>query len=234
MPGRGALVALVESLKRRRLGIPANLGDLRRATPINTNWGRGRGKPIDRVYIERFLDEHRTDIRGRALEVLGSEYVHRFGNAIEHVDVLDLNAANPRATIVADLADASEIPSESFDCVVLTQVLQYLFDLRAALSTVRRVLAPGGVLLATVPGITRSNTNESDLYGDWWRFTSQGVRRVAAEVYGSASVEVISYGSVLTAAGFLYGLGSDDFSSAELALRDPDFEVVVALRATKA
>ena len=31
--------------------------------------GRDRGTPIDRHYIERFLDEHRADIRGRVLEV---------------------------------------------------------------------------------------------------------------------------------------------------------------------
>jgi SAM-dependent methyltransferase len=56
-------------------------------------------------------------------------------------------------TIVADLATAGHIPSDTFDCIILTQTLQYIFDLPAAVRAIYRILAPGGVLLASVPGI---------------------------------------------------------------------------------
>ena len=46
-----------------------DLGDLRRVTPIDSGFGLGRGKPVDRHYIEDFLARHRGDIRGRVLEV---------------------------------------------------------------------------------------------------------------------------------------------------------------------
>src|SRR5262249_51767928 len=52
--------------RRRR---PLDLGDLRRLTPIDPNWGFERGTPIDRVYVERFVGEHAGDIRGRVLEI---------------------------------------------------------------------------------------------------------------------------------------------------------------------
>ena len=62
---------------------------------------------------------------------------------------------NPQATIVGDLTDAPQIPSDAFDCAIVTQTLQFVYNVRAALATLHRILAPGGVLLATVPGITK-------------------------------------------------------------------------------
>lgn len=212
---------------------PVKLGDLRRTTPINLSWGDGRGRSIDRIYIERFLERRRSDIRGRALEAKDDRYVRCFGTAVERVDILDLSPENTNATIVADLQHAPAIPDDSFDCVVLTQVLQYVYDVRAALRTIHRILAPGGVMLATVPGITRISTGESDAYADLWRFTRQSARRLASDVFGADNVEVESYGSVLTAAAFLYGLGSDDLRPEELDKNDPLFEVIVAVRAVK-
>ena len=56
---------------------------------------------------------------------------------------------------VADLTDAPEVPSDSYDCVILTQTLHLIFDMSAALRTIQRILKPGGVLLCTVPGISQ-------------------------------------------------------------------------------
>lgn len=210
-----------------------DLGDLRRTTPINANWGRGRGTPIDRVYIERFLDRHRRDVRGRVLEASDSDYALRFGSELDQVDVLDVSSDNIKATVVADLQDAPQIPDGSFDCVILTQVLQYVYDVRAAMRTLHRILSPGGVVLATVPGITRLSTAEAELWGEWWRFTAASARKLAEEVFGSGNVEVETYGNVLVAASFLYGLSSRDLSSAELAAHDPAYEVTIAVRALK-
>jgi SAM-dependent methyltransferase len=220
--------------RRRRSGIPADLGDLRRTTPINENWGRGRGRPLDRLYIERFLGAHSADIRGHALEVENDRYLRQFGTGVTKTDILHVHPGHPRATIVADLASAPDIPDGTFDCVVLTQVLEYVFDLPAAVRTIHRILAPGGVLLATVPGITHISGDESQVYGEWWRLTSMSARRLCADVFGEENVEVETYGNVLVAAAFLYGLGSSDLRPEEIDARDPLYEVVVAIRAVKA
>lgn len=217
----------------RARGVPAKLGDLRRTSPLNLDWGRGRGRPLDRIYIERFLERHRADIRGRALEAENDRYLRAFGSDLERVDIVDVSEGNSRASVVADLQNAPQISEGSFDCIVLTQVLQYVFDQEAAYRTIHRILAPRGVLLATVPGITRISSTESELYGDWWRFTAQSARRLAAGAFGDANVEVETYGNVLIAAAFLYGLGSDDLRPEELDERDPMFEVIVAIRAIK-
>jgi SAM-dependent methyltransferase len=211
---------------------PRDLGDLRRTTPFST-WGASRGGSIARVYIATFLERHASDISGRTLEIAGDEYVRRFGRNVTRTDILDIFDTNPRATIVGDLANAPQIPDESFDCVLVTQVLSWIYDVRAPLRTVHRILGPGGVLLATTPGIARIAPVESQLFGEWWHFTSMSAKRVAEEVFGEGNVEVETFGNVLSAAGFLFGLGTDDLTPKELATHDPAFEVVVGIRAVK-
>ena len=145
--------------RRRR---PPKLGDLRRVTPIDPNWGFERGTPIDRVYVEEFVGGHAADIRGRVLEIAAPDYTTRFGRGVERSDILMATEGNPQATIVGDLTDAPQIPSDTFDCAIVTQTLQFVYDVRAALATLHRVLAPGGVLLATVPGITKISPPEDE------------------------------------------------------------------------
>src|SRR5438874_1758713 len=158
--------------RRNRPSVVAPLLLLRlaRGRPVSHRWGYDRGQPIDRYYIEHFLDEHSADIKGRVLEVKGDDYTRRFGSELTRVDVLDVDAGNAEATIVADLAEGDAIESGSFDCFVLTQTLQYVFDVAAALSQASRILRPGGVLLATVPSTTRLTTEVAGQH-DYWRFT---------------------------------------------------------------
>jgi SAM-dependent methyltransferase len=216
--------------RRRR---PPKLGDLRRTTPIDPNWGFERGTPIDRVYVEEFVGSHAADVRGRVLEIAAPDYTRRFGRDVERVDILMATEGNPQATIVGDLTDAPQIPSDSFDCAIVTQTLQFVYDVRAALAPLHRVLAPGGVLLATVPGLTKISPPEDEQFGEWWHFTGRSGRRLAEEAFGPGNVEVRSYGNVLSAAGFLYGLAASDLKAEELAAHDPLYEVIVGVRAVK-
>jgi SAM-dependent methyltransferase len=212
---------------------PPKLGDLRRLTPIDPNWGFERGTPIDRVYVERFIGTHATDIRGRVLEIAAPDYTTRYGSNVQRVDVLMAQEGNPQATIVGDLQDAPHIPDGAFDCAIVTQTLQFVYDVGAALATLHRILAPGGVLLATVPGITKISPPEDEAYGEWWHYTGRSARRLAEKAFGEGNVEVETFGNVLAAASFLYGLAESDLRAEELAARDPLYEVVVGVRAVK-
>ena len=210
-----------------------NLGDLRRTTPIDPSFGAGRGKPIDRVYIERFLERHRGDIRGRAVEVKSAKYVALYGSAVEDVDILDIDETNKGATIVADLRDAPHVADGVFDCVILTQVLQFVDDVPAVLRTVYRILVPGGILLATVPGITRLSPHEHERTSESWRFTALSARRLVEDAFGSGSAEIETFGNVLTAAAMLYGLAEADLRAREINAHDPAYEVTIGIRACK-
>ena len=216
----------------RRLVRPAWLGTIRRTRPLSDVWGFDRGTPVDRYYIERFLEEHRAEIHGRVLEVKDNGYTDRYGICVEHRDVLDINPANPHATIVADLAAANAIPSHQFDCFVLTQTLQLIYDTRAALAHAHRILRPGGVLLATVPAVSRV-VHGQGLKTDYWRFTSASCSALFGEVFGPGQVSVRPYGNVLTAIAFLAGLACEELSRRELEFHDEYFPLIIAVRAVR-
>jgi SAM-dependent methyltransferase len=211
---------------------PRELGELRRTSPFTT-WGSSRGGPIDRIYIGQFIEQHAGDIKGRALEIAGDEYISRFGRDVRQTDILDVLEDNPRATIVADLATADVVPDDTFDCVIVTQVLLLVPDVPSVLRTCHRILRPGGVLLATTPGISRIAPIESKVFGQWWHLTSWSLEKLAEDAFGDGNVEVQTYGNVLTAAGFLFGLGAWDLEPNEIAVHDPAFEVIIGLRAVK-
>lgn len=209
------------------------MGDLRRVEPINRHWGWERGGPVDRHYIEDFLARYADDIRGRVLEVGDDAYTRQYGGRrVTRSDVLDVSERNTKATIVADLANADHIPDATFDCIILTQTLQYVYDVRAALRTLYRIVAPGGTLLLTVPGI--SQTTDDNLRACWyWSFTVPSVTRLAGELFPAACIEVESHGNVLTAISFLHGLARQELRPEELAITDSDFPLVITLRARK-
>jgi SAM-dependent methyltransferase len=225
---------------RRVLRVPVvpppgrvRFGDLRRTTPISPDFGYQRGNPVDRYYIESFLEQHRGDVRGRVLEIGDSTYTHRFGkDQVERADVLHIDPHAPGATFVGDLADGSFLPADAFDCIVLTQTLHLVYDFPAALRAVARTLAPGGVLLMTVPGI--SNVDPTDWGATWYySFTARSVERMCAEHLPGFALDVSSYGNVLAAIAFLHGLAQDELTTAELDEHHPEYSLIHATRAVK-
>lgn len=212
---------------------PIDFGDLRRLVPVSREFGFDRGLPIDRYYIEKFLAAHADDIRGRVLEVGDDSYTRRFGaERVQVRDVLHVEAGNPAATLVGDLTTADHIPSETFDCFVLTQTLHLIYDVRRALRTIFRLLKPTGVLLATFPGI--SQTSIDQWAARWcWSLRVQSTARLFAEIFPPDHVQVRAYGNVLAAVAFLQGLAAAELTTDELEFHDPRYEVVIAARAVK-
>jgi LmbE family N-acetylglucosaminyl deacetylase/SAM-dependent methyltransferase len=230
-------VRFAQSIRDRRERPPrvgrVRFGDLRRLEPISRDWGFERGRPIDRYYIEGFLADHQSDIRGRTLEIVDDEYVRRFGTGVTQSDILHVVPGNPKATIVADLSAGDEIPSDAFDCVVVTQTFHLIYEVRRAISTVRRILKPGGVLLATMPGISQISRPDMERWGDHWRFTSRSARNLFAEMFGDDAVTVKTYGNVLASTALLYGLADRELTRNELDAWDRDYELVIGVRAVK-
>jgi SAM-dependent methyltransferase len=208
------------------------LGDLKRTTPICDDFGYGRGTPVDRGYIEAFLGMHAGDIKGRALEVGDDAYCRRFGQVTQQ-DVLHIDPDAPQATIVGDLSRPGVLPAGAFDALVLTQTLHLIFDMSAAVREMHAALKPGGVVLLTVPGITRIDRGE---WGkDWfWSLTQASARRLFEPVFGEGNVETVVYGNVYAATVFLQGLALEEVDRAMLDEVDPCYPVIIGVRARKA
>jgi SAM-dependent methyltransferase len=211
-----------------------DFSDLRRVRPYRPDFGWFRGKCVDRYYVEQFLAEHCQDIRGHAVEIGEDQYMRKFGgDRIRRADVLDF-IAQPRATLVADLTNAASIPDDSFDCIVCTQTLMAIYDVRAAIRTMHRTLSPGGVALVTLAGISQIVPNRMNGGADdYWRFTCPSALRLFADVFGEENVAVQSFGNVLTATALLHGLVVDELTAEEFAYNDPQYPLIVAVRAVK-
>jgi SAM-dependent methyltransferase len=213
----------------RRLAAPIR-PLLYRRRPFST-WGLERGTPVDRIYIEGFLERHRADVQGVVLEVKDRAYADRFGHDVERIDVLDVDPGNALATVVGDLSAPDSLPPATYDCFVFTQTLQYVADPAAAVRNAAATLRPGGVLLASVPCIAHVEARARDT--DRWRFTEASCRDLFGAVFAPGDVAIETRGNVAAATAFLMGMAGEELGAARLAEQDPDFPVVVLVRAVK-
>lgn len=86
-------------------------------------------------------------------------------------------------------------------------------------------------MLATVPGITPISRYDMERWGCYLAFTPLSVRRLFEAVFSAGGITVQSQGNVLAASAFLYGMAAEELEERELDARDPDYEVVVMVRA---
>jgi SAM-dependent methyltransferase len=231
---RSARQRLIRATRSPRVG-GIELGDLNRLTPISRDWGFDRGTPIDRFYIERFMAAHARDIRGRVLEVANNDYTVRYGGErVTQSDVLHPAQGNPRATVIADLARPDASLEGSFDCIICTQTLQLIFEVRNAVTQLHRWLKPGGVLLASAPGISQISREDMQQTGDYWRFTGASVRQMFGAEFGDGAVEVDVLGNVFASIAFLHGIAAEECDQASLLEADPQFQMLMTVRAVRA
>lgn len=207
----------------------------RSTKPIRRNFGWDTGSQcVDRYYIERFLERHAGDVRGRVLEIGDRSYTVRYGGErVAKSDVLHAKEGNPMATLIGDLSTGEGVPEGVFDCVILTQTLPFVYDIRGMVKTLGRILAPGGVVLATSGGIAQISRYDSDQWGDFWRLTSLSAKRLFREVFPSENVEVEAHGNVAAATAMLHGIVARELRKEELDFHDPDYEVTITVRAVK-
>lgn len=211
-----------------------NFGNLRRLEPLTRSFGYDRGTPIDRYYINQFLSRHSNDICGRVVEIGDDRYTKRFGgNRVTHSDVLDQPHPGSNPTIIADLTKADHVPSDSFDCFIIMQTMQFIYDVQAAVQTLHRILKPGGVVLASLPSLSPICRYDMDRWGDYWRFTSAAGQRLFGDVFKPGNVQVEAHGNVLVGMAFLQGMAAEELTKEELDFKDRDFEALITVRAVK-
>lgn len=225
---------------RRALGYlvrkktPVLFQDLARTRPISAQLGCERGTPIDRYYVEKFLGQRAELMRGRVLEIAESTYSRRFGaGRVESFEVLHATPGNKHATMVGDLTDPATLPENAVDCFICTQTFNFIFEVQQAIAGAHRLLKPGGVLLATVAGISQISRYDMERWGDYWRFTTASAQRLFEPLF-QGGVEVASFGNVLAATAFLQGIAVEDLPEPGLLEEnDPDYQLIVTVVARK-
>ncbi len=95
------------------------------------------------------------------------------------------------------------IESNSLDCVILTEVLEHIYEPKAALQEINRVLKPGGSLIGTVPFAV----SEHEPPFDFHRYTSFALKRMFDETgFNLVELEYVgdSVGVAITSVGRVF------------------------------
>ena len=222
----------IQYLTRKKVRLTFN--DLSLAGPVSSTFGLDRGTPIDRYYIEKFLQKSSGMMHGRTLEIADSSYSRRFGkDQVKHFEVLHSTPGNKRATIVGDLTDNDTLPENAMDCFICTQTFNFIYEVQKAVHGAHYLLKPGGILLATVTGISQVSRYDMERWGDYWRFTTASLTKLFEPVF-TGGVEIESYGNALAACAFLQGVAVEDLPDRNLLdANDPDYQVVLTILARK-
>lgn len=228
-PARAWLRAKVRAHRRERRG-EVDFGDFARIAPIDDYFGFGRGTPVDRFYIERFLANHAADIRGRVLEVGDDRYTRRFGIGVTGSEVVALTSGQDGSTFTGDICTPGTLPAGAFDCIVAVQTLQYLEDPGRGLKHLHAALRPGGVLLLTAPAISPMIDEETP----WlWSFGRHSIVNLLAACFREDSIEAAAWGNAFAATCFVQGIALEDIEPAWLDPQDPARPILITARAVR-
>ena len=210
---------------------------LKSTVPVSRVFGLDRGKPIDRLYIEQFILESKDEIQHvscpfRILEVGERTYSKFISKELHLKDVSSdvLNYKNGE-----DLTKKDTLKKDAYNLFICTQTFNFIYDVKKAIEGAYYMLAPGGMLLATVAGsITPISRYDMDRWGHFWGFTNLSANLMFSEVFGESNVEVFSYGNALSATAFVQGLAIEDFEDMGLLTeKDEDYQILIGIRARK-
>lgn len=201
--------------------------------PVSRKFGFDRGTPIDRIYIEDFLNKNSTLITGIICEIAENSYSKKFGHNIKKSEILNYDDKNTEATIIGDLTRKETLIENSIDCFILTQTLNFIYDVKSAVEGLYYILSPNGTALVTVAGICQISRYDMDRWGDYWRFTDLSIKKLFSDVFGESNVEVLTYGNVASATAFLQGLAAEELTQEELFYNDPDYQLTIVIKARK-
>lgn len=198
--------------------------------PLDDAYGMNRGTPVDRYYIEQFLESQKEWIHGTVMEIGDRAYTLKFGrNRIADSIVLHVDQALPENhQIKGDFSTGEGLTEKSIDCLICTQTLPFIYDVHSAANHMIRILRQGGTILITVGGISQIIQYEKIHYGHFWSFTDQSLRKLFEENPEVDSVEIFTYGNVKTAAAFLYGISFEELNRTDLEPCDPNYQLIIA------
>src|SRR4029078_10950168 len=98
--------------------------------------------------------------------------------------------------------------------------------MRQALRNAIGCLAPGGTLLLTVSGISQISRYDFERWGEYWRYTTQGIEGLLREVAPEAGIQVSSRGNLAVAKAYLDGCPVERITDEVLLVNDTAYHTV--------
>lgn len=199
--------------------------------PLNRTFGFSRGTPVDRWYIESWLNGKKEYIQKETLEIAEDTYTRRFGNENVISYILHVEPTND-SQIKGNLETGEGIVENSMDCVILTQTIPSIFQLHDVMSNLYKMLKRGGTALITCGGIMQISRFDMERWGHFWSLTDMSLKRLIEE-QSFSDYEIEQFGNVKTACALLYGIAAEELSEEDLAYYDEDYPVSICARVTK-
>ena len=195
--------------------------------PVDRLFGMGRGKPVDRKYIEDFLSINQEMIKGTVMEIADDTYIKKFGgDKISDKIILHVKGWGKNA-IKGNFETGEGIKENMVDCLICTQTLQYIFDLKSAVRNIYKMIKPGGYVLLTVPGIKLLSTDDDENWGEKWSFTEKSVRGLFEPVFGRENCDIKAYGNAKIATAYLYGICCEELNEEDFTYNDKQFPFLI-------
>lgn len=201
--------------------------------PVGKKYGTDRGGSICRYYIDTFLDRQGGSIKGRVLEIGDRHYTERYGTGVEESYVLHFedNDQKGQFDVTGDLRDGRGIQRDFYNCIICTQVLNFVEDIRETPDILIQALQLGGKLMISVSGISTICRYDMDKYGQYWNFTDRSICNMFTR--DDTKCEVWTKGNCKVACAFLQGMGCAELTTEELEDIDEDFQVVILAVVTR-
>ncbi len=202
--------------------------------------GQPVGTEIVRWSWTDFLERHRPDVRGAALEVGTTSTIRAYGgNRLHSADAIDLARHGPEVKLVADLSRGDAIIGERYDCFVLQFTMHVIADVEAALYHAVRLLKPGGVLLVNFSCVDAQFPTGSDMGTGaplWvhWCFTPLQVHNLLRRVgLDSSDYSLEVYGNLFARTAYQLNMPAEALTRKELQQVDPAWPVLICVRVVR-
>ncbi len=197
--------------------------------PVSRIFGSDMGKAVDRKYIEDFLYKNAACIKGTVMEVQNDNYTRRFGGNKVTKSVVSHVKGWGKDCILCNFETGEGVVPNTYDCIICTQTLQYIFDTGSALRNIYSMLKPGGSALITIPGIKPLCEYDNDNWGEYWSFTVKSVSRLLEGICDSEEVQIEQYGNVKTSTAYLYGVCVEELRDVDFEENDPRYPFIISV-----
>lgn len=201
--------------------------------PLSRRFGLEYGKAIDRFYIEKFLADNKSNIKGIAMEIAEDRYTKMFGENVVETMILHVNGWGGMNVIKGNLATGEGLVENSVDCLICTQTLQFIYDIHSVVKNIYKVLKPGGTAMITVPLLSQLSLYDYQNWGCYWRFTDQSMKKILLESFDEREIKVYTYGNMKAAMAFLYGICQEEMRQSDLEYYDEQFPLIIGATCRK-
>lgn len=202
-------------------------GNLRRTNPICQAFGFLRGEPIDRYYLNQFVEKIRPEIVGNIMEIGAIANAKAAYQLSDNASYCVLNIEKwSEEDIVGDAHDISIIKPETFDTILLFNVLEHCYAPWIVIENIHTWLKPGGKCFASVPSAVKIH----DTPQDYWRPLPDAFNWMFRNF---SQKEIRTYGNPLTVIATYHGIAKEELTTEELNTLHPDYPVITCIAATK-